>query len=121
MPFKMKPNNVICAELGIQDNGPAHKYFTATCARHMDKYTPMDTGALAETVIVSGQPTTNVHNDKIVYNQEYARYVYYGVGLNFQTDKHADAGALWDRRMWSAEKHDITNEMQRYINSGGKQ
>lgn len=38
----MKPTGQIKARLGIQSNGPAHKFFTETCHRYMEKYVPMD-------------------------------------------------------------------------------
>lgn len=121
MPLKMKPHSTIYANLGIDDNGRVHKYLTATCARHMDRFVPMDTGALAETVVIDGSVTSNVKTDRITYVQPYARYVYYGVGINhYNTDKHADAGMLWDKRMWSADKNDVLEEVQNYVNSGGK-
>lgn len=122
MRINMKPVSVIEANLGIQDKGPVHKFFTEECARQMDRFVPFDKGDLAKTVIVNGQPTENVHNDYIVYNQPYASYVYYGIRdgrlLNIKKDKHPDATSLWDMHMWTAKKADITQAVQNYI--GGK-
>ena len=121
----LKPHSMIYADLGIQDGGPVHAYLTATCAKKMDKYTPFDTGTLAETVIQNGQPTGNVETDRITYQVPYAQVVYYGVRngkeLNYHTDMHKDAGPYWDKRMWSAEGKDVVRKVQRFVNRGGKQ
>lgn len=124
MPVKIKPTSQIKARLGIQNGGPVHAFFTATCAKAMDKYVPFDTGTLAETVIFEGEPTKNVTVDTITYETNYAKIVYYGVRngkeLNYQTDKHELAGPYWDKRMWSAQKDSIVKQVQKYVNRGGK-
>lgn len=124
MPVKMKPISTIYADLGIQDGGPVHTFFTATCAKAMDRYVPSDTGTLAETVILDGQPTRNVTEKTITYQTKYAKVVYYGVRngkpLNYHLDKHKDAGPYWDKMMWSAKGKDIIKQVQDFINRGGK-
>ena len=47
MPLKLKPDPIILKELGIQENGPIHKFFTETCARYADPYVPFRSGDLA--------------------------------------------------------------------------
>ena len=125
MPVKLNPTSVIKARLGIEPNGKVHKFLTNTCALHMDKYVPWDTGTLAKTVVVNGRTTANVTNNTITYEQPYAKVVYYGVRngkeLNYQKDVHPLAGSYWDKRMWSAEKGQIIQEIQNYIDRfGGK-
>ena len=121
MQIKMKPNSVIIASLGLQDKGPIHQWFTNTCALHMDKYVPFDTGALAETVVVNGQINKkNVYENAIVYKQDYATYVYYPSYRTIHQDKHPQATTLWDRKMWTAEKHIVVREVQNYFNKRGK-
>lgn len=114
MPVKMQPTSVIKAHLGIEPNGRVQKFFTNTCYKHMDKYVPMDNGDLR--TIVDIQP------DSITYEQEYARYQYYGVRedgthqvKNYTTP---GTGPYWDKRMVSAEMQDVVKEVQDYI--GGK-
>ena len=89
----------------------------------MDKYVPFDTGALAETVLINGQPTKNVLDDKIIYEQEYAKVVYYGIRngkeINIHTDKHAFATTYWDKVMWTAEGKDIVKSVQEFVDRGG--
>jgi hypothetical protein len=115
MPVKMQPTSVIKVNLGIDPNGRVQRFFATTCAKHMDKYVPFDTGALARYHIEGG--------NKIVYNQLYARYQYYGISkngkhLNYQKDKHPLATSYWDKHMWTAENQDVVKEVQNYI--GGK-
>jgi len=119
-----EPVSVIEANLGIQNGGPVHAFFTAECARYMDPFVPFDTGTLAETVILNGEPTRNVHTDYIEYEQEYASYVYYGIRegklLNIKTDKHSKATSFWDMHMWTAYQDEITKNVQNYLDRGGK-
>ena len=62
MKVKMKPTSVIIVKLGLNTGGDTQQFFTNTCALHMDKYVPFDTGSLAETVIINGKPNkTNVY------------------------------------------------------------
>lgn len=108
MPVKINPASVIKARLGIQVNGKVQRIFTHTCRLHMNKYVPFDTGTLATTV--------DERPNEIIYDQPYAKVVYYGIKdgkkINYQTDKHPLAGPYWDRRMWSAEGQDVIKEMQ---------
>ena len=93
MKLKLKPTSVIIANLGLENGGEIHKWFTDTCALHMDKFVPMDTGALAETVVVNGQINSkNVYDDAIVYNQDYAVYVYYPSEKTIHQDKQLHIG-----------------------------
>ena len=114
MPIKLQPTSVIKARLGIEPNGRVQKFFTSTCAKHMDKYVPFDEGNLAD---------YHLENDAVVYEQPYARYQYYGLSksgkkLNYHTDKHPQATSYWDKKMVSAEMQNIVKEVQDYI--GGK-
>ena len=114
MSVNIEPTSVIKATLGINEDGRAQKFFTNTCAKHMDKYVPFDKGNLAD---------YRIEGNQVVYEQLYARYQYYGVSKNgksfkYNTDKHPLAHKEWDKVMWSAEKSKITQEVQEYI--GGK-
>ena len=42
-------------KLGLEPNGKVQAFFTQTCAIHMDKYVPFDTGVLAQTVVKKWQ------------------------------------------------------------------
>ena len=120
--LKFKPINIIEANLGLENGGEVHAFFTASCAKAMDKYVPYDKGNLAETVIKDGQPTENVTVDSITYMQPYAHYVYTGISksgkpLNYQKDKHPLAKHHWDIEMWNAEKNDIIRQTQNFLES----
>lgn len=114
MGFELKPVSTIKANLGLEPNGRVQKFFTNTCYKHMDKYVPRDDGNLR--TIVDIQP------DSITYEQEYARYQYYGmrddgsrVVKNYTTP---GTGPYWDKRMVSAEMQDVVKEVQEYV--GGR-
>ena len=116
MPVKLKPTSVIKARLGIEPNGRVQKFFTNTCYKHMDKYVPMDEGNLRTNVDI--QPSN------ITYESPYARYQYYGVREDgthqVQHYTTAGTGPYWDKRMVSAEMSDVVEEVQNYVNRGGK-
>lgn len=69
--MKLKPISEIHASLGIEPNGRVQKFFTDTCARHMDKYIPMETGDL-RTIVDKGA-------DYITYESPYAHAQYIGI------------------------------------------
>ena len=110
----LTPTSVIIANLGLEKNGRVQKFFTNDCAKHIEKYEPYDTGTLSN--------TKEIGDDYLYYNQPYSKIVYYGVrngkGLNYHTDKHKLAGPYWDKRMWTAEKNDIIQETQRFLERG---
>ena len=142
MGITLKPHSVIKARLKVNKKGPVQAFLTQTCAKAMDKYVPMDTGTLAETVIYVGEPTSNVKIDRITYTQPYARYMYNGKlmvdpdtgsswakkgtkkiltdkDLHYNKGGHAFAGPHWDQRMWTAEKDKVIKDVQRFIEHGG--
>ena len=114
MPVKMQPASVIKARLGIEPNGRVQRVLVHSCRVHMDKYLPFDTGTLST--------TADERPNAIVYEQPYAKIVYYGIRdgkeINYHLDKHPLAGPYWDKRMVSAEMGAVTQEVQRYINGG---
>jgi hypothetical protein len=107
--MKMKPISTIKANLGIDVGGKVQRFFTDTCYRYMDKYVPKDTGAL-RTIVNKGA-------DYITYESLYAHAQYIGftkgVVRNYTTP---GTGSYWDKRMWSAEKEKVIEEVQRYVN-----
>ena len=112
MPVKMAPTSVIKANLGITPDGWVSKFATQTCAIHMDKYVPYRRGILSEYTIEDG--------NLIVYDQDYARYQYYGVSKNgkpfhYNPEKHPLATSEWDKHMWNAEKQDVIKEIQDFM------
>lgn len=124
----LEPTDEIIKELELDKTGKLQKFFTNTCALHMDKYVPMDEGFLAGTVVENSHTTSNVTNDEIIYDQEYASYQYFGERkdgthkiVNRSYDKHPLATSYWDQHMWTAEKHQIEKEVaqkSRMINGG---
>lgn len=108
--MKLNPISQIKANLGIDANGRAQKFFTDTCRKHMDKYVPKDIGNLRDIV--------DVGTDYITYESPYAHAQYVGIvnGSEVRNYTTPGTGSYWDKRMWSAEKDEIIQEIQRYIN-----
>lgn len=124
----LEPDTVIEADLGIEENGPVHAFFTAQCARYMDRFVPFREGNLARTVVDEYGVINeeNVTADTIIYNQPYAEYVYYSISAdgtrdikNYTKDIHPDAGPIWDEVMWSIYEEQITQEVQEYLEEFG--
>lgn len=67
----LKPISEIKTKLRIEPNGTVHKFFTATCYKHMDKYVPKDVGNLRNIVAVA--------TDSITYTSPYAHAQYVGI------------------------------------------
>ena len=114
----MKPTSVIKARLGLNPpDGSVQKFFTNTCAKHMDKYVPYKRGTLA---------SYHIEGYYIIYDPLYARYQYEGKRkdgthvIKKRTLKyHPRATSHWDKKMVTAEMSDIVKEVQNYINRRG--
>lgn len=111
----LNPISEIKASLGLEPNGFMQYFFVDACAKHMDKYVPMDTGNLKNT-ITKGP-------DYIVYEMPYAHYQYVGISvngndLNYNLEKHPLATSYWDKHMVTAEMPDIIEEMQEKLRRG---
>ena len=106
MAIKIKMSNpdrtmdrILSDEVGI---------FTAeTCARYMNPYVPMRTGALSQTY------TTEPY--EVTYEQPYAHYQYTGDGFNFNKELHPLAQAHWDRPVQDNYTKVIAREITKFI------
>ena len=110
--MKMKPISQIKADLGINPGGRVQRFFTDTCRKHMDKYIPMDTGALRD--------TWDMGADYITYESPYAHAQYIGEvhGSPVRNYTTPGTGSYWDKKMVSAEMNDVIKEVQEYVNRG---
>lgn len=110
--MRMKPVSQIKVNLGIDPTGPVQRFLTDTCAKHMDKYVPMDTGALRTNISKT--------DNSITYQSPYAhaQYVGYTKGpvRNYTTP---GTGAYWDKKMISAEIQNVVQEVQDYVSRRG--
>lgn len=135
MEVKFKPVGEIKARLGIEPNGRVQRYFQNACYRYMDKYVPREDGNLRKNVDLSNP-------NYIVYQSPYAHYMYEGKTMvdsetgsawaRKGTRKVYDGGDIiyhdpsgitghhWDERMKSAEMDDLVEEVQNYVNRGGR-
>lgn len=110
MEIILKDVEEIKKEIGIQEGGPVQAYFTNACYRYMDKYVPKDTGALRRVV--------KIDMDSITYMSGYATYQYLGMRddgthrvMNYTTP---GTGPYWDKKMVSAEKDDLVEEVAKF-------
>lgn len=110
--MKLNPISTIKANLGIEPNGRVQKFFTDTCAKHMEKYIPLGETGNLRGIVDKGA-------DYITYESNYAhaQYIGYTKGpvKNYTTP---GTGPYWDKRMWSAEKDTVIEEVQSYVNRG---
>lgn len=141
---KIKPISVLKAELGITPDGETTKYMVKRCADYMDKYVPYRSGGLAYDTrkiegnliiydapyahymyegLVMGPNIPIKEGDTVVgwFSPKGKAKSYTGKTITYKSSAgHEYAGPRWDKRMWTAEKHDLIKEIQDYINRGGK-
>lgn len=86
----LKPVTTIKADLGIQDGGPVHAFFTERCKDHMGKYIPYS--GEDNNVTHLREDMIDVGVDHITYQTEYAhaQYVGYTTGpvVNYTTPRY---------------------------------
>lgn len=98
--FTIKPTRQLLRERGLLEGGKVQKFIDSECIRHMDKYTPFQTGFLKRSVILG----TVIGSGILRYVAPYARQNYYnnaGRG-NGGTAKGGLRGRLWFERMKAA-------------------
>lgn len=121
--------NQIIKEHGLQTNGPVNKFFRDTVDRFCDPYVPFRTGMLKNN-------KRYTDNSTIVYTSPYAHYMYIGkkaigpsrpkgvkreisnVSLKYQGAPKR--GAYWVERMMIDREQDVYNDLQEFLDSGGK-
>ena len=69
----------------------AQKWLDNEVLKDSEPYVPFDTGMLAR----SGQTGTQLGSGDIVYSAPYAKRLYYGKGMHFNTHAHPQASAQW--------------------------
>lgn len=113
MPVEIKPTSQIKARLGIEPNGRVIRYLTSECAKKMTKYVPKREGILR---------LYKIEGNKIIYEQEYAEYQYYGIRKDgtrrVQHYTTPGTDTYWDERMKTADLPDIIRNVQQKF--GGK-
>lgn len=91
----------IVNKFNMQKGGSAQLFLSNECFRRMDKYVPKDTGLLKGTV--------TVRPGSVTYEQEYAHRQYTtnkGKGIR---------GKYWDKKMLSAERKQLTKDVEKYV------
>jgi len=98
--FSIKPTEQLLRDRGLQKGGKVQKFIDSECIRCMDKYTPMQTGFLKRSVILSSVIGSGI----LKYVALYARSAYYN---NAGRGKEGTArgglrGRNWFERMKAA-------------------
>lgn len=139
---ELKPVGVIKARLGIEPNGRVQRKFQSLCAQYMAKYIPGGEGGEIEkykdmsnpTQIVYYHPGAHYQYTGILYVMDNGKGAYYSPSYGFWSKpgakKHATntplnyhipgTGDHWDERMKSAEMDNLVEDLQNYVNRGGK-
>ncbi len=97
MGFTIKPTEQLLRERGLQKGGKVQKFIDSECIRHMDKYTPFQTGFLKRSVILGSVIGSGI----LRYIATYSRNVYYnnaGRGIE-GTARGGLRGPKWWERM----------------------
>lgn len=92
--------NKIIDKYGMQENGNTQLFLANTCFRRMQKYVPFDTGLLST--------HATIKPGSVTYEEPYAHKQYTtnkGKGIR---------GKYWDKKMVSAEKELIIQEVEEY-------
>lgn len=118
MSVEIKPNSEIIIDFGLEEKGPAHYYFAGRCRARMNaRYVPEDKGVLHDTSLVDSTDCA------IIYYQPYASYQYYGIRKDgthkVQKYSKPGTGPYWDKKMVSAEKDLLVEDMKDYIKGRG--
>lgn len=82
----------------------------------IEPYTPRDTGQLEDKAVIA--PWTITYNPVSKNGYHYARKIYYGVNLNFQTTHNPYATHQWDKAAEQAgKKQELCNRLNAYLKS----
>ena len=121
MSIRINSLDKIKRRLNIQDNGPAHAYFTELCYKKMDEFVPMS-GNKSETSL---RTTVVLTTDSITYASSYASYQYFGQRkdgshkVNPKNYTTPGTGKHWDKKMKTAYMKDIVKEVKNFVKLHG--
>lgn len=93
----------------------AQKYLDSTVLQDCHDYVPMVTG----TLVGSGIRGTKIGSGKIVYNESYAKSVYYARNRNFSKGQHSQACAQWFEKAKAVKKGEWINGVNKIIKGEG--
>ena len=93
----------LIAMCGLEPGGRVQCAIDNAVATYMRDYWAYDTGRLANSV-------SGIGTGELVWDQPYAKRMYYGVGINYNTSKNSLAGAYPFERMKADHFEDILEE-----------
>jgi hypothetical protein len=139
----MKPVDTILTRLGVNKTGDVQMQLTRIVNKRITRYMPYRTGTLSSLPVkriispteieVAANYARYQYYGKVEVNAKTGKGPAFipGVGyryrkgtvlratdrdLNYDTTKNHQAGPFWDRRMMAAEKDQIAQDLQDYIN-----
>lgn len=91
----------------LKTNEPLGLFMAQTALTGMRPYVPFDTGTLDGSAYA--EPWA------VEYPASYAKYVYYGKGMNFKREHHAKATAQWDRAYSAEHAQELASAGTQYL------
>ncbi len=119
--LRLNSTREIERRLGIDRSGHVQQFWTATVLRRIQKRMPYLTGKTIQLTIAQ----TDISKPEIITDEPQARTLFYGVSasgkpLNYTKTHNPQAGPRWDRSLIAAEMPAMRQELQNFIDRGGR-
>ena len=124
---KLNPISQIMRDHGVLPGGAVQQFHTQNVIRRIQKYMPFLSGTTIKLMIAQSPMSEPL----ITIDEPQARYLYYGKAmegkapmtvtnrdLHYTLTKNPQAGPFWDRRLLAAEKENMRQELQNYVDRG---
>ncbi len=140
--LELKPTSTIIANLGIQEKGPVHKFFTNACYKYMCSFVPGGINShINQNVFLQADSITYLSSDahyqyigKKYVDPKYKKGAFFSpdygywsrpgitkIPTNIDLEYHTPGtGAYWDKRMWTSKGNQVLKETQEYADRGCK-
>jgi len=138
--IKVELDSKIIAELGLENGGRIHSFFTETCYKHMSPFVPGGTKShINQNVFLDVDSITYLspsapylYNGKLYVDPLYEKGAFFSPSFGFWSrpgiTKKAtnidlkysmpNTGAFWDKKMWSSKSEEVIKEVQSFIDKG---
>ncbi len=140
--IEMKPTSTIIANLGIQENGPVHKFFTNTCYKYMGPFVPGGVNShINQNVFIETDSITYLspsshyqHIGKRYVDPKYGKGAFFSsdygfwsrpgitkIPTNIPLEYHTPGtGSYWDKRMITSKGDQVVKEVQDFVDKRRK-
>ncbi len=89
----------------------AQKFLDNEVLKDSDPYVPKVEGAL----VGSGIRGTAIGSGKVIYNEPYAKKMYYGLTFNFNKEQHPLASAQWFEKAKAVKKEEWIDGAEKIV------